>query len=325
MLYTTRSAYKTLKSTGIKIDSDHVKFIDQQFVTSLLGERISSKVGFLPNLLLPIFLSNKIKHVHLVHDPGKVTTVFSFFSRLLPPFSLTVADSRNSYNQKYVKWLKNAYKIDCLSQSIADQLSRRFMEFSSFDVNRRITISPCSFAEYPDTISEWNERNIDVVFAGRFTKGKGLELLSKLQFDPEHLNIHILGEPGLPPHGFFPEIEGANTYFVPNIQSVLAKTKIFLSIQEVENYPSQSLLEAMGSGCAIIATNVGETSKLVDTNCGILIPFESKHLESSIHRLLSDPILCRRLGENSSIKVREKFTVESFSKYFLGTVASSDI
>ncbi|MEG1090312.1 MAG: glycosyltransferase [Acinetobacter sp.] len=51
-------------------------------------------------------------------------------------------------------------------------------------------------------------------------------------------------------------------------QDYLPSANMFLSLQDVTNYPSQSLLEAIASGCYIIATNTGETGLLVKENFG---------------------------------------------------------
>lgn len=48
-------------------------------------------------------------------------------------------------------------------------------------------------------------------------------------------------------------------------------SKIFLSLQNYENYPSQSLLEAISSGNYIIASDVGDTNSIVKTDFGSLV------------------------------------------------------
>ncbi len=51
-----------------------------------------------------------------------------------------------------------------------------------------------------------------------------------------------------------------------NIDKLLKDSYIFLSLQDYDNYPSQSLIEAMAHGCSVIATNFGDTSKIVKVN-----------------------------------------------------------
>lgn len=63
---------------------------------------------------------------------------------------------------------------------------------------------------------------------------------------------------------------------------IVNKSKIFISIQSFENYPSQSLLEAIVSGNFIIATNVGSTQSIVLNEFGILIELDLDSLANSI-------------------------------------------
>ncbi|PWS21862.1 hypothetical protein DKP78_21375, partial [Enterococcus faecium] len=48
-----------------------------------------------------------------------------------------------------------------------------------------------------------------------------------------------------------------------DMSEIFSRSSIFVSLQRTENYPSQSLLEAMAARNAVVATRVGETAKLV--------------------------------------------------------------
>jgi glycosyltransferase involved in cell wall biosynthesis len=97
---------------------------------------------------------------------------------------------------------------------------------------------------------------------------------------------------------------------------VLARTKIFVSLQRYENYPSQSLLEAMASGCAVIATDVGDTRLLLDESCALLIPRDADALAAAIRSLLDDGPRRAALGEAARARVLKDHTVERFAVYF---------
>lgn len=59
--------------------------------------------------------------------------------------------------------------------------------------------------------------------------------------------------------------------FLPDVGPILSQSKVFVSLQKHNNYPSQSLLEAMACGNAVVATDRGETRRLVTSDLGILI------------------------------------------------------
>lgn len=53
---------------------------------------------------------------------------------------------------------------------------------------------------------------------------------------------------------------------------VLPSARIFTSLQAHNNYPSQSLIEALGAGCFIVATDEGDSRLLVEEAFGVLVP-----------------------------------------------------
>ncbi len=79
--------------------------------------------------------------------------------------------------------------------------------------------------------------------------------------------------------------------YYTDIKHVLRNSVIFLSLQKEENYPSQSLLEAMACKNAIIATDVGLTRKIVKKEFGELIKFDKDDLLNSIKKLSLKPDL----------------------------------
>jgi glycosyltransferase involved in cell wall biosynthesis len=74
---------------------------------------------------------------------------------------------------------------------------------------------------------------------------------------------------------------------------------------------SNSLMEAMACGCAVIASDVGGNPELVDPgHTGLL--FESgnvTHLAAQLNRLCTDPSLRRRLASNASHQMRTGFSM----------------
>jgi glycosyltransferase involved in cell wall biosynthesis len=96
----------------------------------------------------------------------------------------------------------------------------------------------------------------------------------------------------------------------------LRTSKVFVSIQQDENYPSQSLLEAMACENAIIASDVGETRKLVTENEGILVNLDAEEIAEAIYKLISDNELCERLGKNARKKAIIDHNIEKYCEYF---------
>lgn len=86
-------------------------------------------------------------------------------------------------------------------------------------------------------------------------------------------------------------------------------SSIFLLCSSVENSPN-SLGEAMLLGMPCIASDAGGTASLLqDGRDGLLYPAQDlQALASAILRLLEDPALARRLGQNARARAQEAFS-----------------
>ena len=76
-----------------------------------------------------------------------------------------------------------------------------------------------------------------------------------------------------------------------------------------------SLAEAMGAGCAVIATPVGGiTNMILDGFNGLLVRPRPEELASAFLRLADDPTLRRKLGENAHRTAKECFDLELWNE-----------
>jgi glycosyltransferase involved in cell wall biosynthesis len=105
------------------------------------------------------------------------------------------------------------------------------------------------------------------------------------------------------------------------VESVLNRAAVFVSLQQTDNYPSQALLEAMASGSAVIATDVGLTSKLVDDEIGRRVPADPQSVASAIIELLEKPCLTAAMGQRARAKVLQHHSLESYLTYIQNVYA----
>ncbi len=111
--------------------------------------------------------------------------------------------------------------------------------------------------------------------------------------------------------------EQVTLHFEPHPQKVLAQSKIFVSLQQDENYPSQSLLEAMACANAIVATDVGETWRLVDKTNGLRVPADAQAVAEAILQLLADSRLSERCAASRK-RVLDEYAPEKYIEYISG-------
>jgi len=103
--------------------------------------------------------------------------------------------------------------------------------------------------------------------------------------------------------------------FLSGLASVLGKARVFVSLQRQDNYPSQSLLEAMASGAVPVATDVGLTWKLVDETTGIRVKPDPGPIAEAVIALLQDSQRCDRLGRAARQRVVEQHSDERYRDY----------
>lgn len=98
------------------------------------------------------------------------------------------------------------------------------------------------------------------------------------------------------------------------MENVLNYSKIYVSCQDFDNFPSLSMAEAMASSNAIIARNVGQTDLFVKHNInGLLIEPDNEHgLVRSLLQLLGDAELLASMAKESSLLIK---TVHSFDNF----------
>jgi glycosyltransferase involved in cell wall biosynthesis len=263
-------------------------------------------------------IEKSIDHLHLINNPGHLSFYILFFSRFIKKKSLVMADSTYETNSSLTNTFAGNFSIlsydavDCLSQQTKNILIQKF-----FSVHcRKYHLAPCSFTDLSKAQSS-NERSIDLVMMARFVPGKGYELIEEAIQSIREYKLMCFGSGSRPP-----KIPSHLISFSENPFDILSKAKVFLSLQKVNNYPSQSILEAVACGAAIIATDVGETRDFLDDDCAILINWDVNELISAIKKLLSNEELRLSLVENARKKVLINNNIERYSSYFREDVLS---
>jgi GalNAc-alpha-(1->4)-GalNAc-alpha-(1->3)-diNAcBac-PP-undecaprenol alpha-1,4-N-acetyl-D-galactosaminyltransferase len=217
--------------------------------------------------------------------------------------------------------MKNKYYVSCLDENI-----KKFIKKSYPDNGDRVFVAPCSFIDYENTDIGIAQKENIISFAGRLNEYKGvlilLDSIKSILTTNKGLKIYILGKG--PMQHIIEEFIKQNSLsdsvfllFLKDPKWILRKSKIFLSLQKDENYPSQSLLEAMACSNAVIATDVGLTHKLVDSSVGILIERNSFQLTNAVNLLLSDSERLNLMGKQARIKVLREHNVDRFMNYLI--------
>jgi len=169
-------------------------------------------------------------------------------------------------------------------------------------------------------------KKYDILFVGRLTKAKGVDILLKAikiikEKYQKEIRAAIVGKGYLDEElkglvmelGIEKEVEFLGVR--RDIEKLMQSTKLFVLPSRWEGLPL-TILEAMSSGVGIIATKVGGIPEVIENEKeGILIsPEDPEALAGAIAELLKDRELRVKLGVNAYKKVKEKYSMEVYTK-----------
>ena len=98
-------------------------------------------------------------------------------------------------------------------------------------------------------------------------------------------------------------VTGYQTKILPELE----KSKIFVSLIEPDNYPSQSVLEAMYTGNALLLSDTGFTKECFWDNNGLLCELTFEDVLLKLTRLVSGDIDLENCGRNSLNLLHSKY------------------
>lgn len=159
--------------------------------------------------------------------------------------------------------------------------------------------------------------SVVVLFAGRFSREKGLRDLLDTWAQTPRLHRAKLVLVGAPSDDI-PEdsIEQSDHVIVRGWSNDLAQyyqaADIFVLPSHVEGM-SNTLLEAMCSGLAVVATNVGAAPEMIrtGTNGSLIDPADRESLADRLIEFIDDPELRARVGAEAAATVRDRYAIEA--------------
>jgi len=266
-----------------------------------------------------------IVHVHLF----PANFFVSLASWFLPKNIKFIFSEHNVYNRrrshKIFKCLdafiySRYYKIICVSKQVQAALIEWLpnLQRKSVVISNAVPISD---------LSNWPPvKKYDVLFVGRLTKAKGIDILIKAikilkeEYQKE-IKTAIAGKGYLEEElkelvmelGIEKEVEFLGVR--KDIEKLMKSTKLFALPSRWEGLPLVNL-EAMSNKIGVIAAKVGGIPEVIENGKeGILIsPENPEALAKAITELLTDEELRIKLGVNAFKKVKEKYSIEVYTK-----------
>jgi glycosyltransferase involved in cell wall biosynthesis len=177
------------------------------------------------------------------------------------------------------------------------------------------------------------EKRDRIVFSGLFTHEKQaprlaaalprmLELLERAGLG--HVEIWMLGRAQ---EGDVPEIVNGlgdprvRAFHSNDPQSVLAESKVFLSLQRSTNHPSKALLEAMACGCAPVVTDTRDSRLTAPDSLARYVPrdFTAEDLvEAAMPLLRRSAEEIDRATAAMRAHLAQRFSLTAMAEYYCG-------
>lgn len=288
------------------------KELYRQIETIRLNNNISVLIGiFAGGLPLVFYKEKNIRGVKII------------FSDMDSWFTDILSDTKKFWYRRYYSFnniIQLADKVDFLSPYIAQGIKQRGITLS----DEKISVAPCSFIDFGKCIIGKKE-NLEIAFASRLEPDKNpmlyLEAAKEILEKYPGVKFHLLGEGSLVDeindfiiqNGLKDKI---NFTFHNNPPEIFSHTSVFVSLQSGTNYPSQSVLEAMACGNAVLASDTGDTHLFVNETNGMLVPLDKKIIISSLISMIEDKQKTNMLGLAAVKFVKENHTIERVSQYY---------
>lgn len=266
----------------------------------------------------------EIVHVNMASDSSYIRK--SFFIRTAKLFKkkIVIHQHGGDFESYYYKEQndRGRRKIDRVL-SMGDAflvLAPNWKEFFSHMVDRnKITVLPDAI-KVPEPVKKEYGRH-KILFLGRLCREKGIgELLQVMpELKKEYPEVHLyLG--GIWEDTSLKEEAEKYAEYITYLGWVTGEEKAeYLKMCDIFVLPSYfegqsvSLLEAMGSYCAIVASRTGGIPQMiVEGQTGVFAkPKDAESLKKGLEKVLSDAELCRSLGEQAREKVLQEFSIEN--------------
>ncbi len=219
------------------------------------------------------------------------------------------------------EYQRNAFREADALDILNDDMKKILIKENIID-EKKMFLAPCSFTDYARTFSAKKEKH--VVFLARMEVMKHPEIfIDMLNHIPEDVRasakfimigkgtlmevVKNMAKPFIN-EGIL-ELKG----YVSTPIDYLSKSLIFVQPTDCEIHGTQSLLEAMACGNAIITTDLPGIERIIDDDVGFRVPLDSRAFAEKVTFLLKNIDTAEKIGKNAREKVMKTQTVERYA------------
>ena len=260
----------------------------------------------------------------------------AILAKLIGTKRVLIIESTTNANEVFSKSFKHKFRkamfkmnlalanrVDCLYPSATDDLQKKYPK-------KKFSVTPCCLPQLNEYLSADMVKEKIIFFAGRFSTGKNADLfvdaiaLSKEKLLKNGYRVLLCGNGALEGE-LRAQIErlGCKELIeLPgyiDMRAITPKASIFCSLQSIENYPSQSLLEGIAGGCYCIVTNFGDSHILARDPFGTLVDANAESVSEAINKGIDLINTDQERIRSAAIQfARDNFSMDKTIKYFEG-------
>lgn len=316
---------------------------DSELSDKLKSKNIAEKVLIVPNINVRFirslanpfveyfYIKNKMNRlkIDIIHS-GYGGFGFNLMknNKFTSIFEVTSPDvAKNMFKNDFRKRMyMNFDYYYCVSDTV-DEKMKYYNESKREIDNSRIFKSSIPFYSPPNLLSNLDNKEKTIVFASRFKERKNPLLFANVIKEflkvKKDWKVYILGKGKLEKdikEILNEEIKEGKVFVghISNLYEILRVSSIYVSLIYPDNYPSQSVMEAMYYKNTILASNTGTTYKLVEDGVnGFLVNLDQGEILEKIIYMSENAEMLARMGEESQKKIKKELNSEVYIKELL--------
>ena len=320
----TLITYGDVSDTLIKNISEEFKIIP---IYSIIKKRNSKFINYLFSFTIPFKLRNTFKNIDVIHQHqllGSWVVIILKFLVKKPLLTRTGYDmylfAKNERKNVVVRylyklltrftiWLSDTYTVTSMSDFNYLNTSRR--------TKKKLLYRP-NFIEQNETNPLENRYENKILGVGRLVEQKNFKILiEEFKNTKDDFEITIVGEGKLEnelkalalKNNVDLKLIGSVSY--EELKNIYQNYRYFISTSLFEGNP-KTLLEAMASGCVVLASNISNHSEIIKNGLsGYIFKLNNPQLLKKINQLKNDFNLQTKISNNAINEVYKNNSLEN--------------
>lgn len=286
----------------------------------------------LQSFYIPFVYRKEFKEIDILHQHqllGSWVVMFTKVIYKLPFLLRTGYDMANfaRQNNKSIFMIKTYDILTFLSIKFCDLITvsnksdyERLKKYSSLKKNEKIVVRS-NWVEIRDTELNLESRHVNKILSvGRLEDQKNYKLLiNELSSMKNKMSLDIVGEGSLKANlENYAKSKNVEINFLGNLafselMSLYKKYTFYISTSKFEGNP-KTLLEAMGSGCIVIASNIPNHKELIeDGKDGILFNLQNPDIENLLIELTKSKEYMKNLSISASRRISNSNNIDQLA------------